>query len=462
MRLKTEHMKYINKAIILAMVLITSHNIIAQKRTKIDGVAAVVGDKIVLYSEVTAVKKQLEQDNESKKSISKCSIIEKIMNDKLLAHHAVIDSIEVDDANINSEVDRRIDYFTKQLGSKEKVLEFYGFDKLSDIKKELFNIEKEGVLIRRMQQQITTGTDVTPQEVSSYFKSLQDVNSVPEFGAEVELAQIVIEAKPNEGESQSIIDKLNKMKADIEAGSSFKMKAILYSQDPAASRKGQGEGGEYTITKQTGFVKEFKEVAFSLEENEISEPFKTQFGYHIIKVNKIKGKERNISHILLQTNITEKALEVVNDTLTSLRNRLLRNEITFEDAVLKYSTDKNTNKNKGLLINPRTNDTHFNLTNIDPSLYARISELKEGELSDVLYEETREGEKMYKIIKIISKTPSHLANLEEDYVKIKNLALQKKRKELVEKWTKDKINDTYIKIHNQFKSCTFEYNWLKN
>ena len=455
-------MKFINKAIVFLILLSSIVQISAQERTKIDGVAAVVGKNIVLYSEVRAAKMQVDQANEDKSTITECTIIEKIMNDKLLAHHAVIDSIVVDEANINSEVDRKIDYFREQLGTKEKMLEFFGFDNIPDIKKELFNVEKEGILVKRMQYQITQGTDVTPKEVTNYFKSLEIDDSVPEFGAEIELGQIVLEAKPDESAENLIIEKLNKIKADIEKGSSFRMKAILYSEDPAAAKNGSGAGGLYKgITKETQFVKEFKEAAFSLEEGEISEPFKSQFGYHILQVDKIKGRERDVRHILLQTDISDEALEIVKDSLIKLRMAILKNEISFEDAVVKHSSDKHTNKNKGLLINPRSNDTHFALTGMDPSIYARINNLKEGELSDVFYDETREGKKMYKVMLIKSKSEAHVANLDSDYVKIKQLALQKKKAELVEEWIKEKISDTYIKIHDQYKNCTFDYNWNK-
>lgn len=461
MQIKKDNMKFINK-IILFIAVIASLQSIAQKRTKIDGVAAVVGKNIVLYSEVKAAKLQLDQENEGKSKITECAIIEKIINDKLLAHHAVIDSVEVDEASVNGEVDRKIQYFTKQLGSKEKLVAFFGFDNIGEVKKELYNVEKEGQLIKRMQYKLTEGTDVTPEEVISYFNSLKKENSIPEFGTEIELAQIVLEAKSSVKEEEAIITKLNGIKKDIEGGSSFRMKAILYSQDPAATKQGSGAGGLYKgMTRETPFVKEFKEAAFSLEEGEVSEPFKSQFGYHIVRVDKIKGKERDVRHILLQTEISDEELEKVKDTLIKIRKNILAKKLSFEDAVKKYSSDKGTNKNKGVLINPYTNDTHFDLTNMDPAIYARISSLKEGELSEIFYDETREGEKMYKIMLIKSKTELHKADLDKDYVKIKRLALQKKKKELVEKWTKDKITDTYIKIHNQYKNCTFGYNWLK-
>ena len=461
MQPKTDNMKYINKLLIF-VVLFSAINNYAQTKTKLDGVAAVVGKNIVLYSEVKAAMAQLQEDGKKSK-YTECEILEKILNDKLLAHHAVIDSLPFDEGNINSEVDRKIEYFKQQLGSQQKLLDFFGFKSITDVKKELFNVEKERVLIGAMQRKITEGTDVTPEEVSNYFNSLKKQDAVPEFGTEVEIGQIVIEAKPDEKAEQALIDKLNKIKKEVENGASFKMKAILYSQDPAVSRgkEGQGGGGSYVITKDSRFVKAFKDAAFSLEEGEVSEPFKTQFGYHILIVEKIKGKERSVRHLLLQTEISDEALTKVKDTLTKVRNDILTNKITFEEAVKKYSTDKQTNKNHGLLINPQRNDTFFDLTNMSPEIYARISELKEGELSDVFYDETREGKKMYKFMLVKSKIPAHKANLENDYVKIKRLALQKKRSELVQKWTKEKISDTYIKIQDQYKKCDFEFDWLK-
>lgn len=462
-QIKMENMKFINKVIIFSALISTLYTV-AQEKVKIDGVAAVVGKNIVLYSEVKAAKKQVEKDESVKSKYTECNIIEKILNDKLLAHHAVIDSLPVDEAQINSEVERKISYFTQQLGSKEKLLDFFGFNSLIDIKKELFNVEKEAQLARKMQQKIAAGIDVTPEEVTSYFKSLEKEDSVPEFGTEVEVGQIVLEATADEKAEQGLINKLNKIKNDVEkGGSSFRMKAILYSQDPSVTRgkEGEGKGGSYTITKQSGFVKEFKDAAFSLEEGEISEPFKSQFGYHILIVEKIRGKERDVRHILLQTEISDEALTKVKDSLIVIKNDILTNKITFEEAVLKHSSDKKTNKNYGLLINPQQNDTFFDLTNMPPEIYARISELKEGELSDVFYDETREGKKMYKIMLVKSKIPAHKANIDKDYVKIKQLALHKKRSELVKEWTDDKIKETYIKIHNQYKNCTFEYNWIK-
>ncbi|MCD6542875.1 MAG: peptidylprolyl isomerase, partial [Flavobacteriaceae bacterium] len=219
--------------------------------------------------------------------------------------------------------------------------------------------------------------------------------------------------------------------------------------------------GFYTIDRNSPFVKEFKEAAFSLEEGEISEPFKSDFGYHILMVDKIKGKQRDVYHILIQPKADDDANEKIKDSLAKYREDILKHKITFENAVMKYSEDKATRLSKGVLMNAESGDTHFDLTRMDPDLYSRVSNLKAGEISDVFYEETRQGEKMYKFLLLKTKTEAHIADLSKDYVKIQDLALQKKKTELIEKWSDDNIKDTYIKINDAYEKCKFESNWFK-
>ena len=379
------------------------------------------------------------------------------MNRKLLSHHAVVDSIVVTDAEVNTTVEQKIAYFLQQLGSEEKLYKFYGFNDMADLRKEFVEVEKEANLVQKMQQKLAGDVDVTPEEVRSYYKSLEKENNLPEIGAEIELAQIVLYANPSTEEEERIINRLYEIKKEVEDGQSFTMKAILYSKDPGVTEN----SGAYTITRESGFVKEFKEAAFSLTEGEISEPFKSDFGYHILMVEKIKGKQRDVRHILMQTEITEEQQQSIKDSITKIRKDILTLKLTFGEAVQKYSEDKVTKSSNGLLTNPETSDSKFDLTKMDPTLYARISALKTGEITDVFYDETRQGEKMYKMILMKSKTDAHIVDLSKDYVKIQNLALQKKREETIAKWTKEKINDTYIKINKDYKKCEFQNNWAK-
>jgi peptidyl-prolyl cis-trans isomerase SurA len=288
-------------------------------------------------------------------------MLEQIMNRKLLAHHAVIDSIAVSEGEIQQQVQRKTDYFTQQLGSPEKMLELYGFDNMKDLRDELYRVEKEGLLIQKMQQELTSDIDITPEEVKRYYNSLKEEGNLPEIGAEIELSQIVLNIEPSEAEIEKTIERLKEIKKEVEEGASFKMKAILYSDDPGVTQN----NGFYSIERNSPFVKEFKEAAFSLEEGQISEPFKSEFGYHILMVEAIKGKQRDVYHILMQPRADEEAVERIRDSISKYREEILKMEITFDEAVLKYSDDKDTKLNKGVLMNPVSGDTHFELTRMD-------------------------------------------------------------------------------------------------
>ena len=437
--------------------LLSGMSIYAQEKIKVDGVATVVGDNIVLNSEIDAFKQELIQQSGGQIEISDCEMLEQIMNRKLLAHHAVIDSIVVNEGEIQQQVQRKTDYFTQQLGSPEKMLELYGFDNMKDLRDELYRVEKEGLLIQKMQQELTSEIDITPEEVKRYFNSLKEEGNLPEIGAEIELSQIVLNIEPTEAEIEKTLERLKEIKKEVEEGASFKMKAILYSDDPGVTQN----SGFYSIERNSPFVKEFKEAAFSLEEGQISEPFKSEFGYHILMVEAIRGKQRDVYHILMQPRADEEAVEKVRDSLTKYREEILKMEISFEEAVLKYSQDKDTRLNKGVLMNPVSGDTHFELTRMDPELYSKVSSLKEGELSPVFLDETRQGTKMFKILLLKSKTESHVADLGKDYEKIMDLALQKKKTESIEKWSNEKIKDTYVKINDAYLSCDFKSDWSK-
>lgn len=432
------------------------------ERIKIDGVAVVIGENIVLSSDLAKFKKELEARMEGKDlGISDCGILEEIMTQKLIAHHAVIDSVDISEPEINQEVDRNIAYFTQQLGSMDRVVEMYGFNDEEDLRAELYEIQKEQILIRKESATITENIDVTPEDVRTYFKNLEVDNNLPEFSTEIELAQIVKYMKPSDEEIERVFAELNDIKKDVEEGSSFRIKAIINSDDPAVSGNGEGAGGKYTITRQSGFIKEFKEVAFSLDEGQVSDPFESGFGIHIIFVDKIKGQERDVSHILIQPEISPSEMKAAEEELKKVREDILNGTISFEDAVVEFSDDKETKMNEGLILNPESNDTKFDLTRMDPKLYNRVSSLKPGEITMPFYEEIRGGEKMFKLLMVKDKVEAHTANFTKDYEKIQQLTLQKKKEETVAKWAKDKLLDTYIKLNGEFRDCDFKNNWKK-
>ncbi len=427
------------------------------ERMKVDGVAAVIGEHVILDSDIDIAYKQLVSEGVSANDVSRCELAGSLFENKLYAHHAVQDSIEVRDAEVNSMVDQQLSYMTNELGTIEKVLKFYKKKSVDDFKKELFEINKSNRLSEQMRTKIISDIEITPEEIREFFDDIPE-NERPLFGTEIELAQITIEPEIPEKEQQKVIDRLNQFREDIvENGSSFATKAVLYSQDPGS----KSTGGKYTLDRQTNFAKEFKDVAFSLQENEVSEPFKTDFGWHIVKVDKIRGEEIDVRHILLVPDVTGESVSKAKKLIDSIRTSIISGSIKFTEAARKFSDEKETREDGGQLINPATGDTHFELTKIDPILYDQVSKLKTNEVSLVIPDQDRQGRKKYKLITVLKRYDEHIADYSKDYLKIQELALRKKQIEAIRKWQNEKIMDTYIKINGDYRDCNYSGNWLK-
>ena len=454
-------MKLIPILLIITFVLLFSiQSLYSQEnsRFKLDGVASVVGDFVILDSDIDKTFSEMESQGISTKNVTRCELLGKLMEDKLYAHHAIQDSLEVSDTEIYSYVDQSIEYFTEQLGSLEKVLEFYNKKDELSFRDELYELNKIQKLSQLMQSKIVDDVEVTPEEVKLFYESIPVVD-LPIFGTELEISQIVIEPKVSEEEKNRVINMLSSFKNDVEEkGLSFASKAILYSQDPGS----RANGGKYTLhRKRPRMVKEFRDVAFSLDEGEISSPFKTEFGWHILTVEKVRGQQVDVRHILITPNIDESKLIESKKLLDTIRKRILDKEIEFKDAAFNFSFEKETRNNGGKLINPITGDTRFELTKMDPKLYNQVKNLDEGEISLPLLETDRSGLKKYKIIMVSKRFEEHLANFSKDFAKIKDLALKDKQLKAVKKWLKFKIDQTFINVNKSFRSCNFSNNWNK-
>jgi peptidyl-prolyl cis-trans isomerase SurA len=468
MPLKPKNLRPTNKLIdsylILLFLLITS-SLIAQgsqsikpQRIKVDGVSSVVGDYVILESDIDKTIVEMESQGMSTKNVSRCELLGKLMEDKLYAHHAIQDSLEVSDEEIYDYVDQSIAYFTEQLGSIEKVLEFYKKPDELSFRDELFQINKSQKLSSMMQSKIVSEIEITPEEVRNFFKQIPE-NDLPTFGTELEISQIVLEPKVSEEEKERIINQLKSFKVDVEElGMSFSSKAVLYSQDPGS----RSSGGKYTLhRKKPRMVKEFRDIAFSMQEGQISDPFKTDFGWHIIMVERIRGQEVDVRHILLTPKVDQDQLEEARKLLDTLKTRIIDEEISFEEAAYQFSSEKETRLNGGAIINPTTGDKRFELTKMDPLLYNQIRDLKDDEISVPLLDEDRSGLKKYKILKVTNRYDEHTADYSMDYIKIKELALKEKKLNAIKKWMKEKIELTYISLNSDFDNCHFNNNWRK-
>jgi peptidyl-prolyl cis-trans isomerase SurA len=444
--------------LMIAVVGYSQDSISTKKRLKIDGVSAVVGDYVILESDVDKAYVELESQGVSTAEVSRCNLLGKLMEDKLYAHHAEQDSIEVSNDDINNYVEQTIDYFVSQFGDIEKVLEFYKKKDEQSFRAELFEVNRIQQLSQRMQSKIVEDVEVTPDEVKVFFNSIPK-EDLPIFGSELEVAQILIKPKVSIEEEKRIVEQLESMRNDVlENGSSFSSKAILYSQDPGS----RSRGGRYTLDrKRPQMVKEFREQAYRLQEGEISQPFKTDFGWHIVTVDKIRGRMLDVRHVLLVPTVSNAALGEAQNTLKLIKKRIEDGEITFAEAAKEFSDDQITRANGGVLINPATGDTRFELTKLDPQLYSQILKLEDNEVSIPLLEEDRSGNKTYKIVTVTNRFNEHIADYAQDYVRIKDLALKEKQLKVIEEWMTEKISDTYISVNRDNQSCDFANNWLK-
>ena len=426
---------------------------------KVDGVAAVVGDYIILDSDIDKTLLQLKAQGASTANFDRCQLFGKLLEDKLYAHQAIQDSIEVNDAEIRSRVDQQINQFLQQTnGSMEELLEFYRKDDEVSFREEMFEINKSNMLATEMQKKIIDQVEVTPEEVRQFFNKIPKEER-PTFGTELKVAQIVIEPKVSDEEVQRVIDRLNEFKQQVEEeGKSFTSRAVLYTEDGGSKKT----GGLYTLDRsKPRMVKEFREVAFSLQEGQISEPFKTDYGYHIIYLEKIRGQEYDVRHILLMPKVSEKEIEEAKKELEKVRELIVSGDMTFAEAAKEFSDEKETKFQGGQLINPQTQDYNFELTKMDPELYGQIQELENNEISPVITDQDRTGAIKFKLVTVTDRTDEHVADYARDYLKIKELALNEKRLKAIEDWQEEKIDETYIKISGAYRSCDFKSNWLK-
>lgn len=475
MRLKITNMKFINSRnfLILLLAVFSISEIQAQeiindtvkkqapktsyKRQKIDGVIATVGDYIILDSDIDKNFLELSSQGNSIENISRCMMLGKLLEERLYAHQALQDSIVVKDAEINSMMEEKIGVMLEQSrGSMDDLVKYYKKNSEEEFRTYFFEILKMNKLTTEMTNKIIEKVEITPEEVRTFFKGIKK-EELPVFGDELEISQIVIRPKVTDAEKQKVIDKLNEFKRDIAAGSSFYSKAVLYSQDPGS----KSNGGFMKVNRKTPLVKEFKDVAFSLDEGQISEPFETEFGFHIVYIEKIRGQDVDLRHILIAPKISEESMKEAKEEALMIRKKIIDGEISFADAARSSSDEKETKANGGALLNPKTLDSRFELTKLDAMLYGQVSNLKTGEVSLPFIDEPRSGGKVYKLMMVTNRIPSHTADYSTDYIKIKEFALKDKQIKEISKWTEDKIKQTYIKINGEYRDCEFVNNWLK-
>jgi len=459
---KQIHMnKLILSLLMLAFCLIQS-SVYAQKPNTpeekiLDRVIAVVGNQVVMLSEVEEQYFQMQARGMYPKENQKCQIFEDLLFQKMLIVQAQIDSVEVTEKQVEAEVDNRIAQFVRQIGS-EKALEEYFGKSIAEIKESFKDPIRDQLIARRMQGEITVDIKITPSEVKKYFAEIPK-DSLPIIDATFEMAQI--EKKPimTEEEKKAQREKLNGMrKRIVDNGESFKTLAVLYSEDPGSARN----GGLMSGVSRGDLVPEFASAVFSLELNEVSEIVDTEYGIHIIKLIDKQGDRVDFRHILLMPQVSSLAKIKAKEYLDSIANVIRTDTLTFAQAALKFSDDEDSRLGGGKMINPYTGTGQFEAKQIDPSINFALRNLKVGEISDAFEAKNRTGQSTFKVLFLEKKTKAHTVNMKDDYQMIQDMALAKKKEDQIERWVKERQKETYIKLVGKYKDCDFNFpGWIK-
>lgn len=422
----------------------------------LDKVVAIVGRQVVMKSDIETQKQQVKaQGYYSREDIS-CEILEQGLYQKLLVNQAILDTVEVSDDMVMGEVDRRIDYYVDQLGSEEKLVE-YRKQSIDEIREYLKDIVQEQLTAQAMEDEITAGVTVTPQEVRDCFRALPK-DSLPEIKTEFEIEQLSVYPKIEETEILRVKERLREFKTRVANGESFATLAVLYSEDPGSAMK----GGDLGFFSRGDMVAEFSAVAFNLQPNEVSKVVKTDYGYHIIQMVERRGERINCRHILLKPQVTSVEKKNALLRLDTIRTKIVNNEVTFKEACWMFSDDEETRLNGGVMLNPYTGTSLFEAEQLDPKVANAIRGLEVGEVSKPFETEDDQGKAVCKIVLLRSKSKPHKANLDQDYQRIQNLAIERKKGDVLEEWLTKTIGATYIKIDDEYKSCKFRSKeWLK-
>ncbi|MEE0937519.1 MAG: peptidylprolyl isomerase [Bacteroidales bacterium] len=425
----------------------------------VDKVIAVVGQNMVKESELETAYLQQKSNRGIIEDafMVRCDLFEGMLINELMLHQAEKDSIVVTDEEVNREMDNRIKYMVQMYGSVEN-LEKQMKKSISEIRAFYSDVIRENIMIGQIEHKLTGDVTITPQEVADFYKSIPQ-DSLPIAEDEYVFSQIVKLPKVSEEEKNAVKDRLNDYRDRILKGSKFSTIALLYSEDPGSAKK----GGELGFFSRGDMVSEFENAAFALQDGEISPVIETQYGFHIIQMIERRGNQVNCRHILLQPKVSDAQLLEAKEELEKIKSEIEKGEITFEDAIIKYSDDE-SKINRGLVINPYNASASFTKDNINETMSnldkVDFSSMKEGDITNpVLFK--AESANAYRLIKVDKKVDAHRVNLVDDYGKIQESALSSRKLDIIKEWAEKRIAKTYIRIDKDYQDCDFKLNWLK-
>ena len=448
------------KVVTALLVSLFSVQVFAQNNV-IDEVVWVVGDEAILKSDVESERLNAQYEGRRFDGDPYCVIPEQLAVQKLFLHQAEIDSIEVSDQDVLAEVERRTNWFIDQMGSKEKVEEY--FNKTStQIREMLRETVRNSFLVQKMQQKIIGDVKLVPADVRRYFKNLPQ-DSIPYVPTQVEVQIITVEPKIPQEEIERVKKTLRDYTDRVESGEiSFALLARMYSEDPGSARR----GGEYGFQGRGQLVPEFANVVFNMTDpKKISKVFETEYGYHIAQLIEKRGDRVSYRHILLKPKVEEKELEKALVHLDSIANRIRNEKYRFEEATPYLSHDKDTRNNRGLMVNPITGTARFemqDLAQVSQEVAKVVEGLKVGEISDAFTMIDKKGKEICAIVKLKARIDGHKATISEDYQRLKSIVQDRLGEEKLEKWILEKQKNTYVRINDEWVKCDFKYpGWIK-
>ena len=436
-------------------------NAFSQQKELVDKVVAKVGDEYILLSEIEEQFAAAKDQKADLTSDYRCLILDQILVSKLLLNQAKIDSVLAKDEEVENQLNARFDKILDYMGGKtEQFIEYYG-QTPEAMKEQMRDDMRDQLIVDKMKQKVLADVTVTPAEVRDFFNKIPK-DSLPYFNQEVEIAEIVYKPKANEGEKGKAKAQLEGLREQIVNGKMpFEDLAKKYSQDLGSGR----EGGDLGWAKRGKFVPEFEAQAFKLEEGQMSQVFESEFGYHILQLIERRGNTIHCRHILIKPEITDADFELAKSTLDSVRLKIfgkVRDSLSFSAAVKQFG-DKNTQSyhNDGRLTNPASGNNTFETRDLDPDTYFAIDSMKVGGITAPLEMTSPSGEKQFRLVKLLSKTAPHKANLLQDYNKIQQACVEQKKNEQLIKWIDERSKNTFFSIDSMFKACPNLSKWGK-
>lgn len=423
---------------------------------KIDGVAAIVGDEIILESDIEGAYTQAQLNGQDMDEDDKCQLLEQLLTDKLLANQGQVDSLSVTDNDVNNEVAQTIQQLALRAGSVNKMLELYQKPDEETMVADLTPIIRSQAFAKAMRKELVGDINPSPEDVRRFFNRIPK-DSLPQFEEEFELATLVIRPKPSQSAIDDVVERLTQMKKDIEQGADFRMMAILYSDDSGSA----SNGGVYNGVSKGQFVKPFEAAAFNLDEGQVSDPVETEFGYHIIQVIKRRGEQLDLRHILMKPKFMPDDLQRAQEQIDSIVTKIRSGELRFDDAVKRFSQDDATRYNNGNMLNVATGESTFSITDLDRNLYYAVNNLQADQVSDPIFiEDTRAGDH-FAIYYVRKHSLPHQADYSKDFDKLKTLTKQDLEVRTIREWVGKKSKEVFIHINDDWKDCPFLGDWKK-